>query len=226
MHMHSPLTYLKSEPIFAQRRRAARPRTRYTTEATACSSSRCQLSTHGAYSHTADMCASTDAGDGKGRVVQPGCITTTGKTRRRRAQVGQVATAAHKIWNTDEVNARRNLMYITDVLTCSLRRAPEDAADVPISKWCPRAPRMASVLCPRGSAEAQGPGVRIFLRYLAGEWGEERAASRRELTFVSHGVRRVVDAGCTTPAECCAALRSRAVAARADYEVSESRAFR
>ena len=129
--MHSPLTYLKSEPIFAQRRRAARPRTRYTTEATACSSSRCQLSTHGAYSHTADMCASTDAGDGKGRVVQPGCITTTGKTRRRRAQVGQVATAAHKIWNTDEVNARRNSMYITDVLTCSLRRAREDAADVP-----------------------------------------------------------------------------------------------
>ena len=132
-----------------------------------------------------------------------GCITTTGKTPRRRAQAGQVATAAHKIWNTDEVNARRNLMYITDVLTCSLRRAPEDAADVPISKWCPRAPRMASVLCPRGSAKAQGPGVRIFLRYLAGEWGEERAASRRELTFVSHGVRRIVDAGCTTPAECC-----------------------
>ena len=60
-----------------------------------------------------------------------GCITTTGKTPRRRAQAGQVATAAHKIWNTDEVNARRNSMYITDVLTCSLRRAREDAADVP-----------------------------------------------------------------------------------------------
>ena len=60
-----------------------------------------------------------------------GCITTTGKTPRRRARAGQVATAAHKIWNTDEVNARRNSMYITDVLTCSLRRAREDAADVP-----------------------------------------------------------------------------------------------
>ncbi len=37
---------------------------------------RCLLSTHGAYLHTADIHASTGAVDGRGGVVQPGCITS------------------------------------------------------------------------------------------------------------------------------------------------------